>query len=370
MTLRGRVRGRCGGNLVAQDRRLERAQIRRRLDAQAVDQRLVSAAVGLERLGLTSGTVEGEHLLAAEALAERVLADERLELAGHLGVAAAGEVRVDAVADARQAKILQPRDLRLCEPGVGHVGEGRPAPQLQRASQRRRRLPGLAGAELRPAVADKPLELVGVELARRQPQRISASLRAKDALAERAAKPRGHDVDRLPAPCRAGTLPELVEGSIDGHDGAARKQQQSEQRERPAAGYVPARVRRGGDLYGTEDPELGFHVGPRLVLPGPGVKPFRNRAVRRCTRCSKRPPSSASSPGLVGVADTVPYVRDTVRGRTRPHRGTWLIWGVLAIVACVSQRADGASWSLVLWPARPCSPAWSSLWRSATARAA
>jgi hypothetical protein len=52
--------------------------------------------------------------------------------------------------------------------------------------------------------------------------------------------------------------------------------------------------------------------------------------------------------GLVGIADTVPYVRDTVRGATRPHRGTWLIWGVLAVVASVSQRADGASWSLVL----------------------
>jgi hypothetical protein len=52
--------------------------------------------------------------------------------------------------------------------------------------------------------------------------------------------------------------------------------------------------------------------------------------------------------GLMGVACTVPYVRDTVRGATRPHRGTWLIWGVLAAVACLSQRADGASWSLVL----------------------
>jgi hypothetical protein len=52
--------------------------------------------------------------------------------------------------------------------------------------------------------------------------------------------------------------------------------------------------------------------------------------------------------GLVGVADTVPYVRDIVRGATRPHRGTWLIWGVLAIVASLSQRADGASWSLLL----------------------
>jgi hypothetical protein len=52
--------------------------------------------------------------------------------------------------------------------------------------------------------------------------------------------------------------------------------------------------------------------------------------------------------GVVGIADTVPYVRDTLRGVTRPHRGTWLIWSVLAVVACLSQRADGASWSLIL----------------------
>jgi hypothetical protein len=25
---------------------------------------------------------------------------------------------------------------------------------------------------------------------------------------------------------------------------------------------------------------------------------------------------------LVGIADTIPYVRDTLRGATRPHRGT------------------------------------------------
>jgi len=52
--------------------------------------------------------------------------------------------------------------------------------------------------------------------------------------------------------------------------------------------------------------------------------------------------------GGIGIADTIPYVRDILRGMTRPHRGTWLIWGVLAIVVCVSQYADGASWSLVM----------------------
>ena len=51
---------------------------------------------------------------------------------------------------------------------------------------------------------------------------------------------------------------------------------------------------------------------------------------------------------LVGIADTIPYVRDTVRGATRPHRGTWLIWSTLAILVCFSQRADGASWSLLM----------------------
>ena len=52
--------------------------------------------------------------------------------------------------------------------------------------------------------------------------------------------------------------------------------------------------------------------------------------------------------GVVGVADTVPYVRDILRGTTRPHRGTWLIWGVLAVVVCLSQRSDGGSWSLIM----------------------
>ena len=54
------------------------------------------------------------------------------------------------------------------------------------------------------------------------------------------------------------------------------------------------------------------------------------------------------SAGLIGIADTIPYVRDTLRGSTRPHRGTWLIWGVLAVVVCLSQYADGASWSLIM----------------------
>ena len=56
--------------------------------------------------------------------------------------------------------------------------------------------------------------------------------------------------------------------------------------------------------------------------------------------------------GLVGVASMLPYVRDTLRRVTRPHRGTWIIWGLLGVVVCASQRADGATWSLVMTEAQ------------------
>jgi hypothetical protein len=51
--------------------------------------------------------------------------------------------------------------------------------------------------------------------------------------------------------------------------------------------------------------------------------------------------------GALGAASTLPYLRDTLRRATVPHRGSWLIWGVIEVVALESQRADGARWSLV-----------------------
>ncbi len=47
---------------------------------------------------------------------------------------------------------------------------------------------------------------------------------------------------------------------------------------------------------------------------------------------------------VLGIAATVialvsylPYFRDIIAGRTRPHAFTWLIWGVLTIIAFVGQ---------------------------------
>ncbi len=51
---------------------------------------------------------------------------------------------------------------------------------------------------------------------------------------------------------------------------------------------------------------------------------------------------------VISLIDPVPYLRDIVNGRTRPHRSTWCIWSVLGVTAFVSQWADGASWSLLM----------------------
>jgi hypothetical protein len=42
------------------------------------------------------------------------------------------------------------------------------------------------------------------------------------------------------------------------------------------------------------------------------------------------------------------YLRDIRRGSTRPHRGSWLVWSVIAVVAALSHRADGGRWSLLV----------------------
>lgn len=50
--------------------------------------------------------------------------------------------------------------------------------------------------------------------------------------------------------------------------------------------------------------------------------------------------------GIVGALAYVPYIRNTLAGRTRPQRASWLIWSVLSAIALCSQIWEGATTSL------------------------
>jgi hypothetical protein len=52
--------------------------------------------------------------------------------------------------------------------------------------------------------------------------------------------------------------------------------------------------------------------------------------------------------GILALVATVPYLRDIVRGSTKPQRATWMIWTTLSFVVFASQWASGATWSLAL----------------------
>lgn len=54
---------------------------------------------------------------------------------------------------------------------------------------------------------------------------------------------------------------------------------------------------------------------------------------------------------LIAIASIIPYVRDIVRGKTKPHMYSWLIWTILQIIGTAAQFQDGAgygAWALTI----------------------
>ena len=104
---------------------------------------------------MPTAAIEGEHLLPAEALAEWVSADEHLELADQVGVAAKLQVGIDPLLDAREvllgearAVLSRERLLELASGGPRRARALRRTPQPPRAGDPRRtphvRVPGVS----------------------------------------------------------------------------------------------------------------------------------------------------------------------------------------------------------------------------------
>ena len=48
---------------------------------------------------------------------------------------------------------------------------------------------------------------------------------------------------------------------------------------------------------------------------------------------------------LVQLVGVLTYIRGTLRGVTKPNRVTWLLWGVIPIIATVASLCDGVRWA-------------------------
>jgi hypothetical protein len=149
---------------------LELSQRHAWLDSELVDHRPARLPVGLESLGLPTGAIEGEHQLAPESLAERLLGDQRLELPDELRTRAERELRVDQVLERCHAEFRQVADFVRDERLVGQIGERRPTPEPER-------LPQLLCPPLTrrgAALSNQALETAEVGLLRRDVEEVAA----------------------------------------------------------------------------------------------------------------------------------------------------------------------------------------------------
>ena len=271
--------------VLGEDRLVQLAQPRARLDAELADQRAARGAVGLERVRLAPGPVEGDQELTAQALAQRVLADERLELGDELRTAAEREVGVDAVLERHEPQLLQAPDLGLAERLVGEIGERAPAPERERLAQRARRRVGVAG---RARGRQQALEPVQVEPVLRDPQLVARRAGHEDAVAvagrgrlEHPPEPRDRHREGLQrvAPPRAG--PELLDQPFAGHRLAGVQQQQRQQRPLLDApdGELPAADPR---LERPQDAEFHWGPAPNVTADIPRRQAVAAPLTRRC----------------------------------------------------------------------------------------
>ena len=149
-----RVRRRLEGRVLLQHLPLELAKRSGGLDPHLVGKRPPKRLVARERLRVPAGPVEREHVLQAEALAKRVLGDQRFELADHVAVMAEREVGLDPLLERGQAELLETRAL---VPGerLRDLGQRGPAPERKRVtpaapSPSGHRLPRAPGERRRP----------------------------------------------------------------------------------------------------------------------------------------------------------------------------------------------------------------------------
>ena len=231
-------------------------QFGRRLDPELVDERAAQALEDLERLRLPAAAIQREHQLAVQALPQRVLLDEPVQLRDqHVG-APGGEIGIDAQLERGQAELPQPRDLRLGEGAEREVGEGVTAPERQRVAQDGRGSLRV-GAQQRAAGFDAFGEAVGVELAGQHAQAIPGRRGGHElgVVAERAAQARDVHAHRARRRRRCLLAEQGVREPL-GADRLVRAQQQNgEQFLQPATRHFH-NTGRSDDFKRTEYAEL------------------------------------------------------------------------------------------------------------------
>jgi hypothetical protein len=135
----GRLRGRGQTGVLPQDRRLQRTQRRRRVDAQLLVEQPAHLPVGRQGLVLPAGPVQREHVRRTQPLPEGVRADEPVELRDQGGVLPSGQPRLEQRLRRRQSEFRQVLRLSSEPVAVREVAQRVPPPEPGRRCEQVRR---------------------------------------------------------------------------------------------------------------------------------------------------------------------------------------------------------------------------------------
>ncbi len=236
--------------VLLEDRPLEPAQLLTGLEPELLVEQPAAGLIDGERVRLAPAPVEGDHQLAAEALPQRMPADEPLQLRDELGVPAELEIGVDALLECGNALLFEAGALGARERCV-ELGERRPAPERERLAEHIRRL----GRRLVPRPCDGGLEAIEIELALAHPNQVAAGLGDDRVAAERLAELRDVHLNRGRGGLGRLLAPELVDQALT-RDGLVRVQEQKAEEAALLGACDLEAVAVVLDLEGAEDPEV------------------------------------------------------------------------------------------------------------------
>jgi hypothetical protein len=120
---------------MSEDRLLKAIELGSRPQAELSVERQHGVAIGLQGGPLATRAVQSQHQLGAEALPQRVVCDQALELAHQLHSATKRKLGLDPVFDGSGPQVFEPGDLRRRKGLKRDIGERRAAPLLERQAQ-------------------------------------------------------------------------------------------------------------------------------------------------------------------------------------------------------------------------------------------
>jgi hypothetical protein len=255
--------------LAAQDRRVQRGQFGRRIDAKLVGQGAAQPLVLAQRLSRPPGLVQCPDQQRVRSLPQRVRGRQIGALGHHSRRGAALEVGVDAILGGGEPRLVEPgrgraegRDVPEAS-GAGDVDQRRPAPQGERLAEQPGRDVRVAGRERLPAGDGEPLELDRVDVARRQVEPVPDGLRVEPGrIGQQPAQPGHQGLQRARRAGRRGVRPDRLDQRVRAHHPAGIEDEPDQQGAQPAAADLDGLAVVAGDQQRAEHPDTHRVTSP------------------------------------------------------------------------------------------------------------